>query len=161
MIKIIFKSILFASVLLFSSSLCFAGWSIDGEFSGWNGETVVKLNDGSYWIQSQYVYHYCYSYSPKVELFNNNGQIIMKVAGCGDVNIPVTQLSNVRESKIDGDFEGFDQNKVFTLRDGSVWRQKKYQYWYRYAYSPSCIVYYNNGWKLSVLGKTIDVEKIR
>ena len=40
--------------------------SIDGEFEGWDGETVVRLIDGTDFQQTDYHYYYTYSYSPAV-----------------------------------------------------------------------------------------------
>ncbi len=134
--------------------------NVDGEFNGWEGETAVKLSDGSWWVQSGYEFNYCYGYNPKADLYNENGTIKLLINGCGNIGIPVEQLSNVIESKIDGEFKGFEGSTIFKLRNGSVWKQKKYKYWYRYASSPECFVYNHNGWKLSVLGKVIEVEKI-
>lgn len=53
---------------------------IDGEFSGWEGETVVRLVNGQVWQQSEYWYHYHYSYMPKV-IITTDGGYKMQVAG--------------------------------------------------------------------------------
>ncbi len=42
--------------------------TIDGEFNGWEGETVVKLMSGQIWIQTEYYYWYHYAFMPKVFL---------------------------------------------------------------------------------------------
>lgn len=46
---------------------------IDGEFSGWEGDTVVKLENGQVWQQSEYWYHYHYAYMPRVTISNEGG----------------------------------------------------------------------------------------
>jgi hypothetical protein len=38
---------------------------IDGEFEGWEGDTIFKLENGQIWQQSSYAYTYHYSYRPK------------------------------------------------------------------------------------------------
>ncbi len=53
---------------------------IDGEFSGWDGDTVVKLENGQVWQQCEYWYHYHYSYMPEVTITNNGGYKML-VAG--------------------------------------------------------------------------------
>ena len=50
---------------------------VDGSWSGWDGDTVVQLSDGSVWRQDEYHYEYHYAYRPEVTL--NNGE--MQVAG--------------------------------------------------------------------------------
>ena len=42
----------------------------------------------------------------------------------------------IRKSQIDGDFEGFDDQVLFKLMDGSCWVQDEYKYWYYYSYCP-------------------------
>ena len=64
---------------------------IDGEFSGWEGETIFKLTNGQIWQQSSYAYTYTYSYRPKVMIFKVGGNYQMKVDGV-DGRIGVTQL---------------------------------------------------------------------
>lgn len=151
--------IIFVSIFRYSVASSYDLY-IDGEFNGWEGETVVKLSDGTYWIQSEYHYDYCYVYCPKVTLYKKYGTIKMFVEGCGRKAVAVEQLTNVIESKIDGEFDGFNFGTIFKLMNGTVWKQTDYKYWYKYAYNPRCIVFYHYGWKLSVFNKTVRAEKV-
>lgn len=54
---------------------------IDGEFEGWEGETLVRLTNGQIWQQTEYHYHYHYAYMPTVLIFRKGGQYKMKVDG--------------------------------------------------------------------------------
>jgi hypothetical protein len=54
---------------------------IDGEFEGWEGETVVKLLNGQIWQQSDYYYHYHYAFMPDVLVYRSGGDWKMKVEG--------------------------------------------------------------------------------
>lgn len=60
---------------------------IDGEWSGWSGDTVVKLVDGSVWRQEEYHYEYRYAYRPGVQIDGN----VMHVEGMNR-GIRVTRL---------------------------------------------------------------------
>lgn len=64
---------------------------IDGDFNGWEGETIFKMMDGSIWQQSSYDYTYEYAYSPEVIIYMKNGSYYMKVEDVDDV-IEVTRL---------------------------------------------------------------------
>jgi hypothetical protein len=44
---------------------------IEDTWEGWDGDTVVKLTDGSVWRQEEYHYEYRYAYRPYVILQNN------------------------------------------------------------------------------------------
>lgn len=59
---------------------------IDGDFDGWEGETIVKLTNGEIWQQSEYYYTYHYAFMPKVLIFKSNYGFKMKV---DDVEKPV------------------------------------------------------------------------
>src|SRR5665648_304740 len=37
---------------------------IQGEFNGWDGETIFKLDNGEVWQQASYAYMYSYKYHP-------------------------------------------------------------------------------------------------
>jgi hypothetical protein len=45
---------------------------INGEFHGWDGETMYKLMDGHIIQQSEYHYHYHYAYGPHVIIYKSN-----------------------------------------------------------------------------------------
>jgi plasmid maintenance system killer protein len=65
--------------------------SIDGEFEGWEGETIIKLMNGQIWQQTEYYYEYMYAYMPSVIIFNSHGMPKMKVEGI-DKAVGVEQL---------------------------------------------------------------------
>jgi hypothetical protein len=44
---------------------------VDGEWSGWAGDTTVKLENGTVWQQDQYYYRYKYKYRPRVAVDGN------------------------------------------------------------------------------------------
>ena len=54
---------------------------IDGDFEGWEGETVVKLMNGQIWQQTEYYYYYHYAFMPKVLIYRSGGGYKMKVEG--------------------------------------------------------------------------------
>lgn len=39
---------------------------VDGDFNGWEGQTIVKLMNGEIWQQTEFHYHYHYAFMPKV-----------------------------------------------------------------------------------------------
>jgi hypothetical protein len=70
----------------------------------------------------------------------------------------------VIESKIDGEFEGWDGDNIFKLMNGQIWQQSSYDYTYHYAYMPNVLIYPSNGrYKMKVDGvkKAIYVERLR
>ncbi len=57
---------------------------IEGEFSGWEGETIFKLTNGQIWQQSSYAYTYHYAYRPEVLIYTFSGGCQLKVDGVDD-----------------------------------------------------------------------------
>jgi len=55
--------------------------SISGEFHGWDGETIFKLDNGQIWQQAEYDYDYDYEYNPDVTIYSTSGGCKMKVEG--------------------------------------------------------------------------------
>ena len=58
--------------------------SIDGEFTGWEGDTIFMLSNGQIWQQASYDYEYHYAYSPDVIIVRTNGRYMMRVEGVDD-----------------------------------------------------------------------------
>jgi tetratricopeptide (TPR) repeat protein len=66
---------------------------IAGEFNGWEGETIYKMDDGSIWGQSVYHYHYHYAYHPQVLIYKSqSGACHIKVEGDDDEGVDVHRL---------------------------------------------------------------------
>jgi hypothetical protein len=55
--------------------------SISGEFHGWTGETIFKLDNGQIWQQAEYDYDYEYDYNPDVTIYQTAAGCRMKVEG--------------------------------------------------------------------------------
>lgn len=64
---------------------------IDGDFEGWEGETVVKLTNGEIWQQTEYHYEYHYAFMPEVVVYRTTGGFKMKVDGM-DTAVGVQRL---------------------------------------------------------------------
>ena len=54
---------------------------VEGDFEGWEGETIVKLVNGQIWQQTEYYYHYHYAFMPKVLIYKSGSVYKMKVEG--------------------------------------------------------------------------------
>jgi hypothetical protein len=54
---------------------------IDGDFNGWEGETIFKLQNGQIWQQASYAYNYHYAYAPKVLIYRSGPGYMMRVDG--------------------------------------------------------------------------------
>ena len=57
---------------------------IDGEFNGWDGETIFKLTNGQIWQQASYAYTYHYAYRPSLLIYKSEGGYKMKVEEVSD-----------------------------------------------------------------------------
>jgi hypothetical protein len=55
--------------------------TIQGDFEGWDGETVFKLDNGQIWQQATYDYMYSYEYRPDVTIYQTSAGCTMKVEG--------------------------------------------------------------------------------
>ncbi len=64
---------------------------IDGDFEGWDGETIFKMMNGTIWQQASYDYEYHYAYMPEVIIYRKNSGYYMRVDGVND-EIRVEQI---------------------------------------------------------------------
>jgi hypothetical protein len=59
---------------------------IEGDFEGWDGDTIFKLDNGQIWQQSSYSYYYHYAYHPAVVIYRSReGGYRMRVADVEEV----------------------------------------------------------------------------
>lgn len=49
--------------------------TIDGSWTGWGGDTIVQMTDGSIWRQDEYHYEYYYAYRPTATITNGRMQV--------------------------------------------------------------------------------------
>lgn len=67
----------------------------------------------------------------------------------------------VYEGKIDGEFEGFNDEVLFKMKNGTWWIQAQYKYWYHYAYSPDVVITDMNGeYLLMVSNNCVPVRRV-
>jgi len=136
---------------------------IEDEFNGWDEGAIFKFDNGNVYIQDEYKYNYYYEYRPLATVYSKDGQMYMKVDGLSE-SVRIRPLENYFESKIAGEFKGWEGSTEFKLTNGQIWKQTQYDYHYHYAYMPNVMIY-NDGYsvKLKVEGvdKIISVTKIK
>jgi len=136
---------------------------INGDFNGWEGETIIKLMNGELWQQSEYYYSYHYAFMPKVTIINSPTGYKMKVDGI-DKEVAVKKLENTIQTNIQGSFNGWDGDTIVELTNGEKWKQSSYLYSYSYAYNPEVIIYESDyGFKMKVDGndEVVDVMRVQ
>ena len=132
-----------------------------------NNEEIFKLSDGSIW-EVKYEYEYLYEYYPSITACPEQGFIIvdgkklnaMKISG----GASSSNDSGLIETRIDGEFEGFEGDTIFKLLNGQIWQQIDGRYKYKYKYSPRVTIIVNgNTGKMSIDGidKSITVMRIK
>lgn len=67
----------------------------------------------------------------------------------------------VTESRIAGEFSGWDGDTVFALDNGMKWQQARYAYRYHYAYRPRARVFRDGGRILLEVEGMNDVIEVR
>lgn len=134
---------------------------------------IFKTNSGNIYEVIDYVYLYEYLYSPDVLVLRDGDLYLLYIDGikqplfCSKLNdrgANITNENTVIESRIDGDFEGFEGGKIFKLMNGQVWQQTEYYYRYYYHFMPEVMIYKtNSGYKMKVEGidKSVNVTKIK
>ena len=117
-------------------------------FMGNNGE-IFRLQDGSIW-EVKYEYEYLYEYYPQVVICPSrsilivdgkklNVQVLSAPKIDGSTSSP--QPSDVIESQIDGEFEGWEGETIFKLTNGQIWQQAEYASLFTNGYYDGIPVY--------------------
>lgn len=137
-------------------------------FMGKDGE-IFRLDDGSMWAV-KFEYEYLYEYYPRVVVCGSRGKLYIKakalniqqVSTASNTPSPTApstarQPPDIIESQIDGEFEGWEGETIFKLRNGQVWQQSSYAYRYKYSYAPKVLIYRSGAvYKMRVDG--VDAE---
>jgi len=62
---------------------------ISGDYKGWEGDTIYKLDNGEIWEQDGAHYHYHYAYHPAVTIYPSGGRWRIKVDSDNYDSLPV------------------------------------------------------------------------
>lgn len=131
---------------------------IISDFEGFAENAVFKMDNGTYWIQSECKRWNCSAYMPDAVIYEDNSRTILSVA---NQPVLVHRIYNVIESQIDGDFEGCNGDSRYKLMNGQVWEQTNSMYKYKYAYCPKVtIIQYNSKHIMYVKGMQIPVRRV-
>lgn len=76
-----------------------------------------------------------------------------------DINLSDWKL--VKVGQIEDDFEGFDDEMIFELTDGSVYYQSVYKYHYHYTFKPSVKIYSNGSSQIIVPDGINDYAEVK
>ncbi|MFH6937068.1 hypothetical protein [Flavobacterium sp. FlaQc-30] len=77
------------------------------------------------------------------------------------MDIDLTKWKLVKTGQIEDEFEGFDEEMIFELTDGTVYYQSAYKYRYHYAYRPTVKIYSDGYTKIIVPNGMNDYAKIQ
>ena len=133
-------------------------------FMGNHGE-VLRLADGSLW-EVQYEYEYMYEYYPDVIICPSRGTLVVggKTLSVQLITTTMSQrqlvaTADVVESRIEGEFSGWEGDTIFKLQNGQLWQQSLHAYKYRYLYSPEVLIYKSGSvYKMRVDGVDDEIE---
>lgn len=133
---------------------------IDGDFEGFDDDAVFKLMDGTYWLQDEYKYWYHYEYCPRVNILSAHGRLYINVDGTEQL-VSIRQITDVIESRINGEFTGWEGETSYELLNGQVWQQLRYKYEYKYAYQPEVVIFNPGGGHIMhVAGTSAHVHRV-
>ncbi len=138
---------------------------IDGDFSGWEGDTAFLLCNGTVVLQVDGRYTYHYAYRPRVTLVPNGTSWLMSVAGIQDP-IRVVVVSGF-STCITGQFSGLRSGNVYVLCNGQIWQQTEAWSWVWTWYGPDVLIYslpsggYRMKVQLSGVPHAVAVTRIR
>jgi hypothetical protein len=65
--------------------------NLEGEFQGWDGETVFRFDNGNSWKQAVYRYRYFYKYRPHAKIWEHRGEHLLEVDGDREM-LPVRRV---------------------------------------------------------------------
>ncbi len=137
---------------------------IKGSISGTISQGFIfKTNTKEYFVVNERIRQRVRTRNPDVKILRSGSDYTLIIE---DFEEPVVckKVTNVIETQIDGEFEGWEGDTIFKMINGQIWQQSNYQYMYHYAYSPEVFIYeYRGSWILKVedVDETIEVIQIK
>jgi hypothetical protein len=120
--------ILFASLSLFAipAQACYESQIMKPTPFMGNNDEIFVLADGSIW-QVKYEYEYLYEYYPQVTICPQRNLLIVDGKRLNVENISGGasggDAGTVIESRVDGDWEGWQGDTIVKLTNGQIWEQ--------------------------------------
>ncbi|CAA9293331.1 MAG: hypothetical protein AVDCRST_MAG77-4951 [uncultured Chloroflexi bacterium] len=122
----------------------------------------------------RFLTRYCYEYSySERAIYDDSREQLTFLSSRGTCEVAqvlappspsaATTGSGVIETRMAGEFNGWEGETVFVLDNGQVWQQASYAYHYRYAYRPKVLIYPSGGvWRMQVEGvsSSIAVQRL-
>ncbi|NBK99849.1 MAG: hypothetical protein EOM50_17930 [Erysipelotrichia bacterium] len=146
--KKIFIFVWLTSSILLSNDCIQANLISPTPFMGNNGE-IFKLDNGVLG-EVKFEYEYMYEYYPNVIICPSQNKLIInsKSLRISIINMPTNiknntnkqNSSNIIETFIDGDFNGWEGNTIVKLQNGQIWQQSSYIYYYHYSYNSKVMI---------------------
>ena len=125
LLTIVISCLLLLPVNAFTAQLVCES-NIEGDFEGFVQDNIYELDNGSYWIQTDYKYKYHYAYRPKAAVVMDGNAFYLFVENMEE-SVSVDPVKVVMKSSIENDFDGWDGDTIIKLSNGSVWEQADYQ----------------------------------
>ena len=124
---------------------------------------IFKVSSREYYIINEKVNERVQLRNPEVKIFQNASEFKLFVDGF-QRPILCRKVSNVIESQIEGDFNGWDGETIYKLSNGQTWQQSSFAFLRQNLTSPNVYIYtYNGKYKMTVegIGETIDVKVLK
>jgi len=156
--------------LIMSSSYAQSKWTfvtetnIYGSISGTVQQGYIfKTFGAGFFVVNDYTIQIVIAISPEVQIFRK-GSDYKLIIEYFDEPVICKKLTNIIETQVDGEFEGWEGDTIFKLMNGQVWQQSSYEYMYHYSYSPQVLIYkFNDSWRMKFedVDETISVMKLK
>jgi len=137
--------------------------NIKGSISGSITQGYIFNIDRDFYIINERTRQRVRTRNPEVQIYQNGSDYKLIIE---DFDEPVIckKLNNVIETKISGNFEGWNGNTIFKMMNGQIWQQSSYSYKYHYSYSPNVFIYEFKGtWTMKIedVDETIQVIRLK
>ncbi len=138
---------------------------IDGDFHGWDGNTIYKLENGDAWEQDDYTFLSSYSYKPRVTILCHLSDYYMQVDDTEIVKVKKSIFADddvVSNGEIKSSSSILEIGAILSLGDGTYWHLTDFNYSYIYSGTEAKILKddYGKYWLIADRER-LEVEEIK